>query len=152
MYESIKSIGVCVGGGGGWAGCGNISGQRPPTSSNGPGGSWGGSNGRLGRLYLSQNLGMRGPWAPLDQPLSTALLFVRRKAENVLFNDALNTFYFTAIWRQTHGREPLSSEKRSPLPPLQGLLFPISRTFYFYAPSYSRGVLAGTRISAMGPQ
>ena len=27
-----------------------------------------------------------------------------RKEGNVLFNDALNTFYFTVIWRQTHGK------------------------------------------------
>ena len=26
---------------------------------------------------------------------------------NVLFNDALNTFYFTVIWRQTYGKGPL---------------------------------------------
>ena len=25
------------------------------------------------------------------------------KEGNVLFNDALNTFYFTVIWRQTYG-------------------------------------------------
>ena len=26
---------------------------------------------------------------------------------NVLFNDALNTFYFTVIWNQTYGKGPL---------------------------------------------
>ena len=26
-----------------------------------------------------------------------------RKEGNVLFNNALNTFYFTVIWRQTYG-------------------------------------------------
>ena len=25
---------------------------------------------------------------------------------NVLFNDALNTFYFTVIWRHTYGKGP----------------------------------------------
>ena len=30
----------------------------------------------------------------------------RRKERNVLFNDALNTFYFTVIWRQTYGKGP----------------------------------------------
>ena len=25
-----------------------------------------------------------------------------RKEQNVLFNDALNTFYFTVIWRRTY--------------------------------------------------
>ena len=27
-----------------------------------------------------------------------------RKEGNVLFNDALNTFYFTVIWRRTYGK------------------------------------------------
>ena len=26
---------------------------------------------------------------------------------NVLFNDTLNTFYFTVIWRRTYGKGPL---------------------------------------------
>ena len=30
-----------------------------------------------------------------------------RKEGNVLFNDALNTFYFTVIWRRTYGKGPL---------------------------------------------
>ena len=30
-----------------------------------------------------------------------------RKEGNVLFNDALNTFYFTVIWRRTYGKVPL---------------------------------------------
>ena len=29
-----------------------------------------------------------------------------RKEENVLFNDALNTFLFTVIWRRTYGKGP----------------------------------------------
>ena len=29
-----------------------------------------------------------------------------RKEGNVLFNDALNTLYFTVIWRQTYGKGP----------------------------------------------
>ena len=48
-----------------------------------------------------------------------------RKEGNVLFNDALNTFLFTVIWRQTYGKGQLSSERGNPLPP-HGLLFPIS--------------------------
>ena len=31
---------------------------------------------------------------------------VRRKEGNILFNDALNTFCFTVIWRQTYGNGP----------------------------------------------
>ena len=29
------------------------------------------------------------------------------KEENVLSNDALNTFLFTVIWRRTYGKGPL---------------------------------------------
>ena len=29
-----------------------------------------------------------------------------RKEGNVLFNDTLNTFLFTVIWRRTYGKEP----------------------------------------------
>ena len=31
------------------------------------------------------------------------ILIVRERERNVLFNDALNTFYFTVIWHQTYG-------------------------------------------------
>ena len=31
-----------------------------------------------------------------------------RKEGNVLFNDTLNTFYFTVIWRRTYGKGPLT--------------------------------------------
>ena len=31
-----------------------------------------------------------------------------RKEENVLFNDALNTFYFMVIWHQTYGKGPFT--------------------------------------------
>ena len=37
-----------------------------------------------------------------------------RKKGNVLFNDALNTFYFTVIWRQTYGKGPLRKRERKP--------------------------------------
>ena len=43
-----------------------------------------------------------------------------RKEGNVLFNDALNTFLFTVIWRQTYVKVPLNCERGNPLPP-QGL-------------------------------
>ena len=48
-----------------------------------------------------------------------------RKEGNVLFNDALNTFYL----RLYGGKGPLS-ERGNPLPP-HGLLFPISSKGYF---------------------
>ena len=31
----------------------------------------------------------------------------RKEGRKCLFNDALNTFYFTVIWRQTYGKGPL---------------------------------------------
>ena len=81
-----------------------------------------------------------------------------QKEGNVLFNDALNTFYFTVIWRRTHGKGPLS-ERGNPLPP-HGLLFPISskgsficttpQTEYNDLCHTSCGALAGTRNSSMG--
>ena len=33
---------------------------------------------------------------------------VSRKEGNFLFNDALNTFYFTVIWRRTYGKADVS--------------------------------------------
>ena len=34
----------------------------------------------------------------------------RRKEGNVLFNDALNTFYLRFLWRQTYGKGPFRKE------------------------------------------
>ena len=36
------------------------------------------------------------------------------KEGNVLFTDALNTFLFIIIWRQTYGRGPLRERERKP--------------------------------------
>ena len=41
---------------------------------------------------------------------STHFIYERereREKKNVLFNDALNTFYFTVIWRRTYGKGPI---------------------------------------------
>ena len=35
-----------------------------------------------------------------------------REEGNVLFNDALNTFLFTVIWRETYGKAPISEGAR----------------------------------------
>ena len=37
-----------------------------------------------------------------------------RKEGNVLFNDALNTFLFTVIWRHTYGKGPIRLRGRKP--------------------------------------
>ena len=49
---------------------------------------------------------------------------VNMKEINNLFNDPLNTFYFTVIRCRTYDKNPLG-ERENPLPPLHGLLFPI---------------------------
>ena len=61
--------------------------------------------------------------------------FQGRKEENVLFNDALNIFYFTVIWRQTYGKGPLTG---NPLPP-HGLLFSINSMGSFICTIPQRG-------------
>ena len=54
-----------------------------------------------------------------------------RKEGNVLFNDALNTFYLR-LYGVTHMvKHHSDSERWNPLPP-HGLLFPIISKFFFY--------------------
>ena len=48
----------------------------------------------------------------------------KERKECVLFNDALNTFYFTVIWRRTY-LTTTQIVRGNPLPP-HGLLFPIN--------------------------
>ena len=81
-----------------------------------------------------------------------------RKEGNVLFNDALNTFYLRLYGVGHMVKNHSDSERGNPLPP-HGLLFP---RVLLYAPSQrqdstyhglcytSRGALAGTRNSSMG--
>ena len=89
--------------------------------------------------------------------------FYRRKEGNVLFNDALNTFYLWLYGVRHMVKDHSDSKKGNPLPP-HGLLFPISsKGSFLYASSHrqdntyhglcytSRGALAGTRNSSMGP-
>ena len=80
---------------------------------------------------------------------------------NVLFNDALNTFYLRLYGVRHMVKDHSDSEKGNPLPPHR-LLFPITARVLLYAPSHrqdstyhgfyytSRGALAGTRNSSMG--
>ena len=58
----------------------------------------------------------------------------RRKEGNVLFNDALNTFYLRLYGVRHMVKDHLDSERGNPLPP-HGLLFPISSKGYLYAVS-----------------
>ena len=73
------------------------------------------------------------------------------KEENVLFNDALNTFFIYGYMVKDHS----DSERENPLLPLYGLLLPISSKGSFICTYYtlcytSRGALARTRNGSMG--
>ena len=81
------------------------------------------------------------------------------KEGNVLFNDALNTFYLRLYGVRHMVKHHSDSERGNLLPP-HGLLFPISSkgSFICIIPQTyhglcytSRGALAGMRISSMGP-
>ena len=50
----------------------------------------------------------------------------RRKEENVLFNDTLNTFNLSLYGIEHMAKDDSDSERRNMLPPLHGLLFPIN--------------------------
>ena len=54
-----------------------------------------------------------------------------RREGNVLFNDTFNTFYLRLHSVRHMVKNHLYSERRNPLPPLHGLLFPISSKGYF---------------------
>ena len=87
----------------------------------------------------------------------------RRKEGNVLFNDALNTFYLRLYGVRHMVKDHSDSERGNPLPPHR-LLFPINSkgsfiiictyhrqdSTYHILCSTSRGALAGTRNSSMG--
>ena len=82
------------------------------------------------------------------------------KEGNVLFNDALNTFYLRLYGVRHMVKDHSDSDKVNPMPP-HGLL--LTERVILYAPSHikdctyhglcytSRGALAGTRNSSMGP-
>ena len=89
-------------------------------------------------------------------------LTATRKEGNVLFNDALNTFYLRLYAVRHMVKDDSDSERRNPLPP-HWLLFSINTRVLLYAPFHwqdntyhslyytSHGALAGTRNSSMGP-
>ena len=116
-------------------------------------------------------------WGPLDtqspytlSTFSTHLLCPwlsielkgTRKEGNVLFNDALNTFYLRLYGIRHMVKDHSDSKKGNPLPPHR-LPFRLTTRVLFMAPSHrqdstyhglcytSRGALAGTRNSSIGP-
>ena len=86
----------------------------------------------------------------------------RERERDVLFNDALNTFYLRLYGVRHMVKDHSDSEKGNLLPPHR-LLLSINSKGFLYAPSHrqdntyhglcytSRGALAGTRNSSMGP-
>ena len=86
----------------------------------------------------------------------------KRKEGNVLFNDAFNTFYLRLYGVRHMVKDHSDSERGNPLPPHR-LLFPLAARVLLYASSRrqdnthhdlcytSRGALAGTRNSSVGP-
>ena len=94
--------------------------------------------------------------------LRTTQIVRGRKEGDVLFNDALNTFYLRLYGVRHMVKDHSDSERGNPLP-THGLLFTInSKGSLLYALSHiqystyhglcytSRGALAGTRNSSMG--
>ena len=88
--------------------------------------------------------------------LSASLNTRVERERNVLFNDALNTFYLRLYGVRHMVKDHSDSEKGNPLPPHR-LLLSINSKGFLYAPSHrqdntyhglcytSRGALAGTR-------
>ena len=70
------------------------------------------------------------------------------KEENVLFNDALNTFYLRLYGVRHIVKNHSISERENLLPP-QGILFPINSKGSFICTIHSRGALAETRNSSV---
>ena len=89
----------------------------------------------------------------------------REREKNVLFNDALNTFYLRLYGVIHMVKDHSDSEKGNPLPPHTdiGYSYRLTARVLLYALSHrqdntchglcytSRGALAGTRNSSMGP-
>ena len=58
-------------------------------------------------------------------------IFIWRKKGNVLFNDVLNTFYLQLYGIKHMVKDYLDCKKGNPLPPLHGLLIPVSSKWSF---------------------
>ena len=86
----------------------------------------------------------------------------QKRERNVLFNDALNTFYLRLYGVRHMVKNHSDSEKDNPLPP-HSYSYRLTARVILHAPSHiqdntyhglcytSRGALAGTRNSSMGP-
>ena len=96
--------------------------------------------------------------------LELAVQFLEQSKEgHVLFNDTLNTFYLRLYGVRHKVKDHPESERGNPLPLLMGHTFRLAAGVHIYASSHrqdntydglcytSRGALAGTRNSSMGP-
>ena len=89
----------------------------------------------------------------------SCLKSVSERERNVLFNDALNTFYLLLYGVRHMVKDQSDREKGNP-PPHIGYSYRLTARFFLYAPSYrqdntyhglcytSRGALVGTRNSS----
>ena len=66
-----------------------------------------------------------------DTPAQNINRLLGERERNVLFNDALNTFYIRLFGVRHMVKDHSDSERGNPLPP-HGLLFPISSKVFFY--------------------
>ena len=122
---------------------------------------------QMGWIYLLQLPRSHGPpqhqpvpyvhWCSSSWQSASAVKIERRKVVNVLFNNELNTFYFTVIWCRTSQivREETCCRH-------MGYSFQLTTRVHLYASSdrqdstyyglcyTSRVALAGTRNSSMG--
>ena len=91
------------------------------------------------------------------------IIFIGRKEGNILFNDALNTFYLQLYGVRYMVKDHSDSERVETRCHHMGYSFRLTAKILLYAPSHrqdstyhglcytSRGALAGTRNSSMGP-
>ena len=77
--------------------------------------------GSQGRFLLSQKLTAQPPFS---------VIYFKGEEGNILFNDALNTFYLRLYGVRHMVKDHSDSERGNPLPP-HGLLFPINRNGTF---------------------
>ena len=76
---------------------------------------------------------------------------MKEKEGNVLLNDALNTFYLQLYGVGNMVKDHSDSMRGNLLPPLRGLLFPISSKGSFICMAFVTPALAGMRNRSVGP-
>ena len=72
----------------------------------------------------------------VDTMANFSMAIQRERERNVLFNDALNTFYLRLYGVRHMVKDHSDSEKGNPLPPHRLLLSINSKVFYMHHPTY----------------